>query len=217
MPQLFTIYFNMLGGTIFKWVKLAHSLQKRLDQKSAQIRKAGQNDPFKKEGRQYSKKIWYLITVYILVIYASLPIMPDLVNLVENFSGRQYFGYSINTLLIFIVGALVFQASRIGFKRTLQVLIPMVVLFVGVLDLEVPAERIHFLEYGLLGFLVTKAIRKLNWKSISLALLFVLGIGAIDEVIQWLLPNRVGDLRDVIMNSVGGGMGIWVGSVLYRD
>ena len=96
-------------------------------------------------------------------------------------------------------------------------LIPMVVLFVGVLDLEVPAERIHFLEYGLLGFLVTKAIRKLNWKSISLALLFVLGIGAIDEVIQWLLPNRVGDLRDVIMNSVGGGMGIWVGSVLYRD
>ena len=143
--------------------------------------------------------------------------MPDVVIAIENFSGREYFGYAINVLLILIVGGLVFQASRIGFKRTIQVLIPMVVLFVGVLDLEVPAERVHFIEYGLLGFLVTKAIGKLNWMTISIALLFVTSVGAIDEGFQWMLPNRVGDLRDVIMNGVGGGMGIWVGSVLYRD
>jgi hypothetical protein len=25
-----------------------------------------------------------------------------------------------------------------------------------------------------------------------------------DELIQWLLPNRVGDMRDIYMNSLGG-------------
>jgi len=207
----------MLIRSFYKWAKTAQSVRRRLDQKNEHSSKLGQNVPSQNK-RVLSRRIYlYLIPIYILLIFATLPLMPYMVALVENFSGRQYFGYAINALLISIVGVLVFQASQMGFRRTIQVLIPMLVLFVGVLDLEVPSERIHFLEYGILGFLVTKVVERLNWKSISLALLFVTSVGALDEGIQWILPNRVGDLRDVVMNLIGGGMGIWVGSVLYQD
>ena len=49
--------------------------------------------------------------------------------------------------------------------------------------------------------------RKLVYLS-SFVLVSIIGIG--DEIIQQLLPNRVGDIRDVFMNSFGGLLGIGV-------
>ena len=42
----------------------------------------------------------------------------------------------------------------------------------------------------------------------SFVLVSIIGIG--DETIQRFLPNRVGDIRDVFMNSFGGLLGIGV-------
>jgi VanZ family protein len=42
-------------------------------------------------------------------------------------------------------------------------------------------------------------------------------IGVVDEIIQWFLPNRVGDMRDVAMNSFGGLSGLWLGRFLYWE
>ena len=47
---------------------------------------------------------------------------------------------------------------------------------------------------------------------------FVCAVGAVDELIQWGLPNRVGDWRDVGFNSAAGLLGTLVGVVLFwRD
>jgi glycopeptide antibiotics resistance protein len=32
----------------------------------------------------------------------------------------------------------------------------------------------------------------------------VFAFGAVDEVIQWILPNRVFDIRDIIINGIAG-------------
>lgn len=69
-----------------------------------------------------------------------------------------------------------------------------------------PAEKIHFIEYGLLGFLLCKTFSfHLHDKLVyPLAVASVYLIGLLDEAIQWALPNRVGEFRDIGINLLSG-------------
>ncbi len=71
-------------------------------------------------------------------------------------------------------------------------------------------EKVHFLEYGLLGLLLCKALRYhiKNKTAYLLAILSVYMIGITDEGIQWALPGRVGEYRDIWMNFTSGGLAI---------
>lgn len=81
---------------------------------------------------------------------------------------------------------------------------------------ERPEEAIHFLEYGLLGFLLFKAFQHhIHDKSIYLAV-FLLGtmIGIFDEILQWMIPLRYWDLRDVGLDALSIGLlqvAVWKG------
>jgi Ca2+/Na+ antiporter len=71
-----------------------------------------------------------------------------------------------------------------------------------------PEEAIHFLEYGLLGFFLFKAFRHhIHDKSVYIAA-FLLGamIGLFDEILQWMIPLRYWDLRDVGLNALSVGL-----------
>ena len=83
--------------------------------------------------------------------------------------------------------------------------------------LEVWAERVHFLQYGLLGLLVSRAYKISSFKVFLASGLFIMSVGLVDEIIQWYLPNRYGDIRDVVMNSLGGLSGLWLGQFLYLE
>ncbi|MBD3306894.1 sulfatase-like hydrolase/transferase [candidate division KSB3 bacterium] len=84
--------------------------------------------------------------------------------------------------------------------------------FFASLDLYpiVPAEKIHFLEYGLLGLLACKALSAhiKDKTAYLLAIGIVYLVGMTDEGIQWALPNRVGEYRDIWLNFVSGGLAI---------
>jgi hypothetical protein len=73
---------------------------------------------------------------------------------------------------------------------------------------ENAVETLHFFEYGLLGLLIYRAlchrIRDYSVYIIALFLGFV--VGAVDEAIQWLTPQRVWDMRDILLNSVAVGL-----------
>jgi VanZ family protein len=75
--------------------------------------------------------------------------------------------------------------------------------------IKYPEERIHFVEYAVLGVLLYFALREgiLGRRLILYipALVFIIGLG--DELIQGILPNRVYDFRDVLMNLAGGILG----------
>ncbi|MFV1976101.1 MAG: VanZ family protein [Candidatus Scalindua sp.] len=72
--------------------------------------------------------------------------------------------------------------------------------------LELPEEQFHFIEYGILSALIYVALtHDINNKSIYfLSAIVVFVFGTIDEVIQWVLPNRCFDIRDLIMNGIAG-------------
>ena len=69
-----------------------------------------------------------------------------------------------------------------------------------------PEEAFHFVEYGVLGLLLFRALRhRLGDPSIYVAGALIgaaAGIG--DELLQWLVPRRYFDYRDIAINAWAG-------------
>ena len=84
---------------------------------------------------------------------------------------------------------------------------------------ELPEERVHFIEYGMLGVLLSAALPG----YVRTALFLGIAAGALDEFIQALLPDRTFDRWDIVANGVSvsaavmigqGGRASWGGPVL---
>jgi glycopeptide antibiotics resistance protein len=80
-------------------------------------------------------------------------------------------------------------------------------------QIRIPVERIHILEYGVLGWFAGRDLIRKDTKvrGIILASIFTVIIGTFDELFQLILPYRFFDLRDIGFNTLGGAWGI----VLY--
>ena len=62
-------------------------------------------------------------------------------------------------------------------------------------------ERFHFLEYGLITWLFYRGWRPLG--DLAIFLLPTLAgiiVGTAEEWLQWFIPNRVGEIRDIFLN-----------------
>ena len=68
-----------------------------------------------------------------------------------------------------------------------------------------PEEAVHFILYGALGVLIFRAYAH-RVRDNSIYLLAVLAgtiVGVLDEVIQWAVPGRYFDIRDIWLNVTG--------------
>ncbi len=108
---------------------------------------------------------------------------------------------AIPTLLL-VITFLLHQAQRYGYRR-LWHLAWALALF-GLLPLTLPAveERLHFLVFGAFGLATGRTFTSVT------GLLLGIAAAGLDELLQWTLPDRVGDWRDVGFNllAVGGGL-----------
>ena len=150
--------------------------------------------------------IWIAIGVYIAFIYLTLPLMRPSLNFLYGFLGRQNLGIMVNIVFLIVAGFLIFSIKNQPLNRIFYNILLFCIAIGLIFMLEIPEERVHFLEYGVLGFFVLKATNE----KIFITFIFVALVGAVDEFIQFLLPQRVGELRDVAMNIIGGALGIWV-------
>ena len=156
--------------------------------------------------------LWWALTIaYIGVTYATLGEMPAYWEAINDaLSGRgllfQYALYSIVGLALF--GYL----HRQGFLRkprhwaaTAAFVLAFTVMFYLQKN---PGEKIHMLQYGVLGWLLYKAFSLRLDRNAPRLYVFagaaVMAAGAVDEVIQWLLPNRYFTLHDVFINGLSG-------------
>ncbi len=71
-----------------------------------------------------------------------------------------------------------------------------------------PVEVTHFLEYGVLSILLFRALNHhIKDKTIYFnATLIILLIGTLDEIIQWIVPGRIWNFKDVKLNVISGGL-----------
>ncbi len=97
--------------------------------------------------------------------------------------------------------------------------IPMPALPIG--DVPFKDKGIHFVEYGVLGFLVMRACL-LTWPRVTVyrVALFAIGTtilwGLLDELHQAYVPNRSAELLDLAADSLGALCGVACASVAQR-
>ena len=128
-------------------------------------------------------------------------------------------GFIVFMAVLLVVPALAFLISLIRNRRgVIKITVIMAILIIGLAltwQIKLPQERIHLLEYVVLGWFAARdfirTAGKKKIKAVVLACLVSFIAGVLDEGFQAILPYRVFDLRDIGFNSLGG---IW-GVILY--
>jgi len=92
------------------------------------------------------------------------------------------------------------------------------IFFTLLMKLPLAIERIHFLEFGILALLLRKSFSwRFSFKTQYCVAIFLTAlIGLLDEFLQFYLPKRVFDLRDISLNAFSGLLTI-VGYEIIRN
>ncbi len=168
------------------------------------------------QGRRPSPTIaWVQVGIYALLIFATLPVAPYVTDFFERIFGNEEAIGGVATVLLGLIGAwalvrVVRQVRKAGAANF--------VWFIGIaaayvfllMRMEVPAEKAHFLEYGLLGLGCFRAWRRSDRDALTplAAVLVAYTIGLVDESVQylspwhtwWGFPKRTGEIQDAVTN-----------------
>ena len=151
-------------------------------------------------------KITFIFGLFIII---SASFMGQVGSFISEKLGEPYFELLIGILFLVTAAGLILYLTRARLGK-MKLLIFIGVFIAGFLfawHLDILVERMHLLEYGLLGWLAIRdTLRKKKGivKASIFSGLFILGVSIVDEAFQWWLPYRVGDTRDVVFNEVGG-------------
>lgn len=163
-------------------------------------------------------KLSKLTIGFAVLIVLSAGFMRAVLNFIYKTFGRDNLQIFMVIIFIFIGILFIVYLLKTDIPRT-RVFVIVTLLLTGLIASQfmgIIEERIHILEYGLLGWLATGdafsegvySDKKKNVKNFVLCIGFVFFVGVIDEVYQWILPSRVGDIRDVLFNAAGGLWGV---------
>jgi hypothetical protein len=151
---------------------------------------------------------WVALGVWTALIFASIPTIRILQGWVAARFGSALFGYGV---MAAVVAGLAWALVLLGRARGRIALIDLAWL-AGIAIVYVwwtrrlwgqPEEAVHFVEYGVLGVLAWRAIRQRTPDAAAHLAAALLGtlIGTCDEIVQWVVPSRFFDLRDVALNA----------------
>jgi len=170
-----------------------------------------------KETRIIQKKkvliSWVWVASCSAAIFATVPVGRSIQKFVYNNWGREAFIYFVlGVLAAVILVVLYFLIIKFKTKSSSNyiwlIVIGTLYIYFTLKLRNIPEEAVHFLEYGLLGFFLFKALsHHVKDKSVYLsATLFALLIGTFDEILQWMIPQRYWDFRDAGLNGLSGGL-----------
>ncbi len=151
---------------------------------------------------------WLPVLLWVAVIYTAIPFVRRLRELFVAHWPAELIGYGV--MAVVVAGA---AAALIVLKRRtvrlrladagwlLAVTITLVVWTRHLMGQ--PEEAVHFLEYGLLAALLHRTLRASIPDPTLFATVILVGaiIGTVDEVIQWVVPGRFFDFRDIVLNT----------------
>jgi hypothetical protein len=147
------------------------------------------------------------VGAWTLFIYATIPLARTLQAWVYERVGRNAFLVVVGlALLIGLAGALRVvrhQARPVSRSALIWLWGVALVLAAGTWHLRHgPEEAMHFVQYGVLSVLLYRALRTRFADAGLYAIAFLLGalLGVVDEVIQWIIPRRFFDFRDILIN-----------------
>lgn len=154
------------------------------------------------------RNVFYL-SLYVFFIYASLPFAPAVWRFIawKLGKGASSIPFVLLSIVILSVFLYIFRFKKRSFPSYCAVAATGLLYFIGMLHVELPAEKLHFLEYAGVGYFSYRVYRDMK-KRYMAAILTVVVISLFDEAIQYLLPNRVFEIRDIAVNIFGGILGL---------
>lgn len=149
--------------------------------------------------------------IWALYIWTSAFYMRQVLTIFYNTIGRGYL--SIAVALLFCVGALYVIKDMMASSLIRRVTIVVLLLFVTsyALTLQMPEERAHLVVFAVMGWTLSRDVSALPFPQRFIIAALGVGIVAIiDEGLQWFIPWRVCDIRDVGFDCIGGLAGIFM-------
>jgi len=157
------------------------------------------------QGRQWLS--WLYVVIWSLIIFVTIPLARGMQEFVTQQWSRDAFTYAVVVAIVSALAAAIFNVRRLRptSHSSYFWLIAIGAIFFGYtieLGKQAPEEAVHFIQYGLLGILVYRALaHRLEDLSIYFAAVIVCGmIGTLDEFVQWLTPQRFWGLGDIWLN-----------------
>ena len=153
-------------------------------------------------------KDFLFVILFTGFIYLTIPIA----RYISNFLlAHKLLKLSVYLLVsIFILSSIYLIFTYISFRLlNIVILTVFFVIYIMIVQTyDILVEKIHFIEYGILAYLLYRALKpKLHGSLIypaSFIILTLIGWG--DELIQYFLPDRYYDFRDVVLNGLSGGL-----------
>jgi hypothetical protein len=157
--------------------------------------------------------LWILAGLVTLGIYSTAVVARSISTILRS-AGMLEAVFAVGVLLV-LGTVIVFAFTRgAGGPEVAVVLGVAAVYLLLFVRIEIPEERTHLIEYGVVAMLLLEALKERASQGASVpmpavtAMLATVVAGAVDEGIQWAVPNRVFDLRDVGFNALAGAMAV---------
>lgn len=167
------------------------------------------------------RRLWLWALAVVVGIYATLGPANTLAGALRA-SGLLEIAFASGMLLIGV--AILLLGLRVrpsGAEIGVAVGVAATYLLVFV-RMNLPEERTHLIEYSVVAALIYQALgeRAANGRKVPYPALLAWGLtallGLLDEAIQWALPNRVFDPRDILFNALAGFMAVFASFALAR-
>lgn len=117
----------------------------------------------------------------------------------------SYIAVTVFSILFCFLFTLWRERGKYHIKKRIF-LIATVLLMVGVGAIQLrylmPAEALHFLVFSWLGWVSVTVFGPLY------AFVAVVSVAVGDEILQYYLPDRIGDIHDIVINLLSGFIGI---------
>lgn len=164
--------------------------------------------------QENKKRLFLILSLLTAVfIFSIIPFARDLSVIISGMSERGLFYpfifVSFGILWLFIL-ILMKDYIRVRFPAVLISIIAVFVLIYLTFSMTILLEKIHLLLYGGLSvfifFYFIFSYRKDVSALLSLAICF--NAGYLDELVQYFVPRRVGDYRDIYFNAISSVLGI---------
>jgi len=161
-------------------------------------------------------RAWGGALLYIIFVFSTISIMPEVWKVLEGYTqgSIRYLGIVAVLLVAGIIAGGVWR--RLKYRRWEPYIALLLIgpIYAYLLDRYAvfPSERLHLVEYGFMGVVLFRALRiDFSHRTAYIAsFVATVLIGLGDECIQWVLPQRFFELKDVQLNALSGGLGLLI-------
>jgi MFS family permease len=160
-----------------------------------------------------------LVAAYLVVLFGAQPFLGFWVDAIKDRWGAGALAAGVTAVagvFALLVAAYAMRLLRVATVTERVALVAAAALYtLGVATLEIPQERLHYVEYGVLAALVFLGLQGRRnsgaGRSAVLAIAIVGAIGWLDETLQGALwERRYFDWRDVELNLRAAALGVLV-------